>query len=171
MKAHSDNKQPTPDVSNDPDQNHADTIDPSNAGKHNNIDSDSSLEESTASPCKADSNKESSEQQQPCLQSTNVRPTIIVHSPHSSTFTILIVLLSLVLGVALLVVAWRLCVVVRNNCGQKRPAKYKSVSKYFPFSYGHTDPGSGVAIPEYGLPKNRAAEREILLNDSDEDEL
>ena len=96
---------------------------------------------------------------------------ITVHAPHGSTLMLLIVLLSVVLCVALLVGAWRLCVATRNGCGRKKQARYKSVSKFFPFSYGHADAGNSVAIPEYGLPKNRAAEREILLNDSDEDEL
>ena len=59
---------------------------------------------------------------------------------------------------------------MRERCIRKKQARYKSVSKFFPFSYGQ-DASSGVAIPEYGLPKTGAAEREILLNDSDEDEL
>ena len=51
------------------------------------------------------------------------------------------------------------------------------MSKFFPFSYGEqldADGGSdgvSVAIPEYGLPKSGRAEREMLLNDSDEDEI
>ena len=90
---------------------------------------------------------------------------------HGSTLTILIVLLSLVLFVAVMIVLWRLCSIVRGRCCErKKQAKYKSVSKFFPFSYGQ-EASNGVAIPEYGLPKGRAAEREILLNDSDEDEL
>ena len=111
----------------------------------------------------------------PCSQSTNAPPSIIVHaSTHGSMLTVLIVLLSLVLFVVLLVVAWRLCGVVRDHCRSKKQARYKSVSKFFPFSYGQNSTngyGNGIAIPEYGLPKNSAAEREILLNDSDEDEL
>ena len=63
-----------------------------------------------------------------------------------------------------------MCVAVRERCIRKKQARYKSVSKFFPFSYGQ-DASNGVAIPEYGLPKTGAAEREILLNDSDEDEL
>ncbi len=59
---------------------------------------------------------------------------------------------------------------MRERCIRRKQARYKSVSKFFPFTYGQ-DTSNGVAIPEYGLPKNRAAEREILLNDSDEDEL
>ena len=75
------------------------------------------------------------------------------------------------LFVALLIVLWRVGSFIRNRCcAKKRQAKYKSVSKFFPFSYGQ-DSAEGVAIPEYGLPKGRAAEREVLLNDSDEDEL
>ena len=103
--------------------------------------------------------------------STVAPPSVTIHSPHSRTLTILIVVLSLVLFVVLLVVAWRLCSIARNHCGTKKQARYKSVSKFFPFSYGQDTASNGVAIPEYGLPKNSAAEREILLNDSDEDEL
>jgi hypothetical protein len=96
--------------------------------------------------------------------------TITVHAPHGNALTILIVLLSLVLCVALLIVLWRVCVAVKERCIRRKQARYKSVSKFFPFTYGQ-DTSNGVAILEYGLPKNRAAEREILLNDSDEDEL
>lgn len=103
-------------------------------------------------------------------EATNAPPVITVQTPHGNTLTILIVLLSLVLCVALLIVLWRVCVAVRERCIRKKQARYKSVSKFFPFSYGQ-DASNGVAIPEYGLPKTGAAEREILLNDSDEDEL
>ena len=49
------------------------------------------------------------------------------------------------------------------------------MSKFFPFSYGQQldsgTNGGGIAIPEYGLPKSGRAEREMLLNESDEDEI
>ena len=72
-----------------------------------------------------------------------------------------------------LVFTWNLCCAKHSR---KRRAKYKSVSKFFPFSYGQQlDDGSGegvnVAIPEYGLPKSGRAETEMLLNESDEDEI
>ena len=65
----------------------------------------------------------------------------------------------------------RLC--SANGRHGRRGTRYKSVSKFFPFSYGqHLDGSSeGVAIPEYGLPKTGQAEREMLLNESDEDEI
>lgn len=76
----------------------------------------------------------------------------------------------IVLFGAVAVFTWKLC--TRNGHNRRR-AKYKSVSKFFPFSYGQQlDCSSdGVAIPEYGLPKTGQAEREMLLNESDEDEI
>ena len=74
-----------------------------------------------------------------------------------------------------LVFAWNLCCATHRR--KHRRARYKSVSKFFPFSYGeqldHDGGGEGVsvAIPEYGLPKNGRAEQEMLLNESDEDEI
>lgn len=65
-----------------------------------------------------------------------------------------------------------MCNLRSANGRNRRRARYKSVSKFFPFSYGlQTDSNSGVAIPEYGLPKAGQAERETLLNESDEDEI
>ena len=85
-----------------------------------------------------------------------------------------------VAGAALLLVilvfALNLCCCSATRRRRQR-ARYKSVSKFFPFSYGEqldADGGSdgvSVAIPEYGLPKSGRAEREMLLNDSDEDEI
>ena len=126
----------------------------------------------TPPPCKSNSSTKSHDQPShaPCPKPDGDPPIITIHAPHGNTLTILIVLLSLVLFVALLIVAWRVCVATRERCARKKQARYKSVSKFFPFSYGQ-DSSTGVAIPEYGLPKTRAAEREILLNDSDEDEL
>lgn len=50
-----------------------------------------------------------------------------------------------------------------------RNQKYKSVSRYFPFSYEKQ--ATEVVIPAVGMPKTGAAERQVLLNASDEDEL
>ena len=69
--------------------------------------------------------------------------------------------------------------VCRTTRSRTRRARYKSVSKFFPFSYGDGEQledergseGVSVAIPEYGLPKSGRAEREMLLNESDEDEI
>ena len=43
------------------------------------------------------------------------------------------------------------------------------MSKFFPFWTAAC--GEGVTILEYGLPKTGQAERELLLNESDEDEV
>lgn len=43
------------------------------------------------------------------------------------------------------------------------------MSKFFPFSYGEEEEEEQVAIPELGLPKSRPAERERLLNESDDE--
>ena len=160
------------DTPNHPDQ--VDHNDPSDTTQYKtDLEHGVNNEDSTTTPCKSNSSTKSHDQplHAPCpVLTIPPPPTITIHTPHSNTLTILIVLLSLVLFVALLIVLWRVCAAVRERCARKKQARYKSVSKFFPFSYGQ-ESGSGVAIPEYGLPKNRAAEREILLNDSDEDEL
>ena len=96
---------------------------------------------------------------------------VVVHVVvnHHPTLVALIVLTSLVLLLASLITAWK---IYKAWCKKekRRKARYKSVSKFFPFSYEEDD-RSGVAIPEFGLPKALPAEREMLLNDSDEDEL
>ena len=79
----------------------------------------------------------------------------------------LILVASLALVVVVMVFAWKSGVC---RSGNRRRAKYKSVSKFFPFSYSQGE-ASQVAMPELGLPKALPAEREMLLNDSDEDEL
>ncbi len=46
------------------------------------------------------------------------------------------------------------------------------MSKFFPFSYGKEPQGDdGMALPELGPPKIMGAERETLLNDSDDDSI
>ena len=79
----------------------------------------------------------------------------------------------IVLLCVLIVSTWTLCV---GSGLKRRRARYKSVSKFFPFSYGQQLDGSeqgvvSVAMPEYGLPKSGQAEKEMLLKDSDEDEI
>lgn len=89
---------------------------------------------------------------------------------HHIGYVIFTVTASIVLLCALMAFIWN----VRSANGRnRRRAKYKSVSKFFPFSYGQQVDGSSnsVAIPEYGLPKTGQAERETLLNESDEDEI
>ncbi len=95
---------------------------------------------------------------------------MVVHA-HHPTLIALVVLTSLVLVAMVALLWWRLC-----GCGccksRRKKARYKAVSKFFPFSYGK-DPSRevGVALPEFGPPKAMAAERETLLNESDEDSL
>ena len=151
----------------DPSQSDDHKFDSDHHTSHSN--GNNAMDDESPLPCNS-SNKSPDNHHQPCSQATVIPPPITVQSPHHTTLTVLIVVLSLVLCIALLVVVWRCCRAVRDHCGRKKQARYKSVSKFFPFSYGQ-DSGNGVAIPEYGLPKNSAAEREILLNDSDEDEL
>jgi hypothetical protein len=94
---------------------------------------------------------------------------------HHFGYTVLMCGAGAALLLAILVFAWNLC--CSGTRRRRQRARYKSVSKFFPFSYGEQldgDGGSdgvGVAIPEYGLPKNGRAEREMLLNESDEDEI
>ena len=86
---------------------------------------------------------------------------------HRQGLTVLLVLLGLVLvGFVVL-----LLVKVLSNwrTGRPRHQKYKSVSRYFPFSYEKQ--ATEVVIPSVGMPKTGAAERQVLLNESDEDEL
>ena len=158
-----------------PNQDQTDHSDPSDTPQHG---TDPGEHSDHSNPCQKSNTSTSTSKSHdlplpPCpalSEATNAPPVITVHTPHGNALTILIALLSLVLCVALLIVLWKVCVAVRERCIRKKQARYKSVSKFFPFSYGQ-DASSGVAIPEYGLPKTGAAEREILLNDSDEDEL
>lgn len=92
---------------------------------------------------------------------------------HHIAFTILVFLAVLVLLVVVVVFTWSLCA---GSSRRRSRARYKSVSKFFPFSYGQQLDGSDqgvvdVVMPEYGLPKSGQAEREMLLNESDEDEI
>lgn len=75
------------------------------------------------------------------------------------------------LGVVLLGFILLLVVKVTSSWLRRKPRnqRYKSVSKYFPFSYEKQ--ASDVVIPEVGVPKSGAAERQVLLDASDEDEL
>jgi hypothetical protein len=86
---------------------------------------------------------------------------------HRQGLTVLLVLLGLVLLGFVLLLLFK----VLSTWKSRRPRnhKYKSVSRYFPFSYGKQT--TEVVIPSVGMPKSGAAEREVLLNDSDEDEL
>lgn len=98
------------------------------------------------------------------------QPTVkvVLLQKHHKALTALLIFLALILAAALLLLFCKICCAWRK--GRSRPAKYKSVSKFFPFSYGK-DSSNTVIIPELGMPKSAAAERETLLNESDEDEL
>ena len=90
---------------------------------------------------------------------------------HHIGYSILIATACIVL---VIIIAVSTCNICSERNRRRRHAKYKSVSKFFPFSYGQhldRDGSDGVAIPEYGLPKAGQAEREVLLNESDEDEI
>ena len=93
----------------------------------------------------------------------------IVHAVLVNSHTGLIVLLvvaMLIILMAVLLVAWKLCCCLIKR--KRKRTRYKSVSKFFPFSYGRGE--EVVTIPEMGPPKGISAEREKLLNESDEDE-
>lgn len=87
---------------------------------------------------------------------------------HRKGLTVLIA----VFGTMLLGVAAFLAFKVLSAWSRRRSPKhhrYKTVSRHFPFSYEKQS--TEVVIPEMGLPKSRAAEIQVLLNESDEDEL
>ena len=91
-----------------------------------------------------------------------------LHLSHPMGYVILTTIAAIVL---LGVVIAFMCNVRSANSRNRRRARYKSVSKFFPFAYGQQTDNSGIAIPEYGLPRTGQAERETLLNESDEDEI
>ncbi len=97
----------------------------------------------------------------------NKPTTVIVLESSRQRLTVLLALVVVILLLAMLLVIWRLWVSCSFKGKQK--GKYKSVSKYFPVALGKS--GSGMAIPEMGMPKDGLAEREKLLDESDEDEL
>jgi hypothetical protein len=101
----------------------------------------------------------------------NQNTYLLVHN--NVGFGILITAVCVVLLAAIAVFIWHSNVCTRNGRHSRRGTRYKSVSKFFPFSYGQQLSGSseGVAIPEYGLPKTGRAEREMLLDESEEDEI
>lgn len=86
---------------------------------------------------------------------------------HQKGLTALLVLLGVVLLGFVLLLAFK----VLSTWSRRPPRnhKYKSVSRYFPFSYDKQ--ATEVIMPAVGMPKTGAAERQVLLNESDEDEL
>lgn len=87
---------------------------------------------------------------------------------YNSWLVFLLVAAVLIVLLAMTFVTWKLCGILVKR--RRKRTRYKSVSKFFPFSYGREDK-EVVTIPEMGPPKGMSAEREKLLNESDEDEL
>lgn len=88
---------------------------------------------------------------------------------HSRSLLILSVLLGIVLLGFFVLLLWKAAVMWSRSRPRKHE-KYKSVSRYFPFSY-KKDSNVNVALPELGMPKGMGAERQVLLEDSEDDEL
>lgn len=105
--------------------------------------------------------------QSPGHRSGCVQLTVRVKTLQQHGLTVLIALL----GVVLLGFTVLLLFKAASVWGRKRPRnqRYKTVSRYFPFSYEKQV--AEVVIPEVGMPKSGSAERQVLLNASDEDEL
>ena len=79
----------------------------------------------------------------------------------------LIVLLGVVLLGFILLFVFKVVAAWRRRSPKNQ--RYKSVSRYFPFSYEKQ--AVEVVVPALGMPKSGLAERQVLLNESDEDEL
>ena len=98
-----------------------------------------------------------------------VSHTVKLLYEHRTGLTVLMALLAVVLlGLIIFFL-----VKLSSTYSRRRRTKnqrYKSISKYFPFSY-KKQAASGIVIPAVGVPKAGATERQVLLNDSDEDEL
>lgn len=87
---------------------------------------------------------------------------------HQTGLTVLIALLAVVLLAFLILLVYKLMLSWRRR--RPRNQRYKTVSRYFPFSYEKQ--ATEVIIPEVGVPRGGGgAERQVLLDASDEDEL
>ncbi|CAI8052637.1 N-acetylated-alpha-linked acidic dipeptidase 2 [Geodia barretti] len=130
----------------------------------------------TATSTNSSHNKTDSDCSLPPTPTFNPAPASNLPLHHHFGYTVLMCVAGAALLLVILVSALNLCCCSATR-RRRRRARYKSVSKFFPFSYGEqldADGGSdgvSVAIPEYGLPKSGRAEREMLLNESDEDEI
>lgn len=115
-----------------------------------------------ATPCPSSNATRSQDDGNSC-----VSHTVRTLSQHRTGLLALLILLGIILLGFFLLLLFK----VQATCRKRRPKnqRYKSVSRYFPFSYEKK--GTEVVIPEVGMPKNGAAERQVLLNDSEEDEL
>ena len=98
--------------------------------------------------------------------STECQHNVIVMDSHG-TVAILLVLAGLAATAVVVILSWKIYNRLRNS--NHNASRYKSVSKFFPFSYDKVE--AGMALPEVGVPKTGAAEREVLLNYSDEEDL
>ncbi len=119
-------------------------------------------------PCKSSpdsetSNSSSSNQPSKC----SVNSVHITLRQHSTGLVVLAVLLCGVLMGCIVLLLLKGVYSLRQR--RTKHHRYKSVSRYFPFTYGKQT--TDVIIPELGPPKSGLAERETLLNESDEDEL
>lgn len=118
--------------------------------------------QNTQPPCPSNTVPASAQQDIACARDEMKRS---LHR-HSKSLMVLTILLGVVLlGFVVLLLGKAVA-----RWGQRRPKhqKYKSVSNYFPFSYKQDV--THVVIPELGMPKGGGAERQVLLDASDEDE-
>ncbi len=131
------------------------------------------LPNTTASltPCSSSSSngsRNSQDRTELCSNNNDNHQVVKKLQKHSRGLLVLTVLLGLVLLGLVVVLMWK-AAVAWSHSRPKKHQKYKSVSKYFPFT--HKD-SNVVALPEFGMPKGVGAERQILLEGSDdEDEL
>lgn len=108
----------------------------------------------------------------PCSVSNATTPPCMDHTlrtlrSHRTGLTVLMVLMGVVFVGFVTLLLFKVFSTWRNRSPKNQ--RYKSVSRYFPFAYEKQS--TEVIIPAVGMPKTGAAERQVLLNDSDEDEL
>ena len=120
-----------------------------------------------ASPClpRSSNRSRSMDEEQLCVKQ-QVQQSL---QRHSTSLLALSVLLGVVLLGFLLLIVWK-GAITWSRSRPKKYQKYKSVSKYFPFSH-RQDSSVDVVLPELGMPKGMGAERQVLLGDSEDDEL
>ena len=103
-----------------------------------------------------------------CASTSSHTVVHVLVEHYNSWLVFLLVAALLIVLLAMVLVTWKLCCILVRR--RRKRTRYKSVSKFFPFSYGREEK-EVVTIPEMGPPKGMSAEREKLLNESDEDEL
>lgn len=119
--------------------------------------------EAAASPCQNNS------QQHQLDHSDDVcaKHTLRTLESHQKGLMVLTVLLGIILFCFFTFLVFKALLAWRRR--KPKNQRYKSVSRYFPFSYEKQ--ATEVVIPEVGMPREGHAERQVLLNESDEDEL